>query len=962
LILNKKIVQTKTYIIMKSAIYLLLLFSFSAYGQQADIKLWTKKAQSSSEAGDYEKALTELGIATTFKGNLDEVYILRTAVYEKYLNQVKDEKRGSELAGLAYLLNKTNPTHAIGIVQEALRLNPSSYSAALQLNDILKTAYPNFYSRQWLYEAGIAASALHPDGEKYACATYDKKMVIATIDQASKTLDFPDVVLSIAFNPTSDELAVACADNKVYIINGQGEKSVLDALHASDVNVLQYSADGKYLASGSWDKKVIIRQLDNGRNTIIDDFNGFISAIAFSANGEKIAIGDWEGVLGLYTIAGTQLWLKDAHKGATTSISFTSEEGIMGSAGWDGKLQTWNTADGALVKTLTDNVRSIFRIAYHDKFQGFFAGYYDGDLKLWSLDGKELQNYYGHKLWVNGVSFSDDGRKLLTSSTGGQLLFWDMEFFTQQEIAVDSTLLNCFDIHESGQYIATGHYDGKVRIWSRSGELLSELSGHSDELYTVKFIPGTNLVASGGTDYVLIIRDMMSGEVLHKVQTEGAVWDAAFTKNGNTGYCTSFDGKIRKFTIGDTTSVEEFLSSHGYLYGIYLSPEEDKFIVGNDDYTVSVWSSVGEELMNLTGHSGYVFDVAWSPDGRHLLSGSEDGNLILYSAEDGKRVRTLTGHGSRVYSVAFAANSELFASGGRDGDFRIWDTLGRSIQTFSTGEQIINVAFSPLEQYPVSVHNDGVLRFWKTLDKSIDQNDLPDLSREVEIYLGLNDGKEMEELGVVASVSTPGVNIEESEVYFSKTDNAQDRRYTGFALSCKAYQSPELVEKLLLQKIAVDAVDFHYAELLKILEERKLGLDRVSPGVFNIRGFIHANHALWLHLKGEDATALTHAKLAAEQNALEQVQSYLKLRLALSHYLNGDLVSAKTIITELGNSFDISDVGRTYRDVTGQAFEDWLSEMNALSLLNKELALLTDLGLDRDKSESFLQLVEMAWE
>jgi hypothetical protein len=36
--------------------------------------------------------------------------------------------------------------------------------------------------------------------------------------------------------------------------------------------------------------------------------------------------------------------------------------------------------------------------------------------------------------------------------------------------------------------------------------------------------------------------------------------------------------------------------------------------------------------------------------------------------------------------------------------------------------------------------------------------------------------------------------------------------------------------------------------------------------------------------------------------------------------------------------------------------------MNALSLLNKELALLTDLGLDRDKSESFLQLVEMAWE
>jgi hypothetical protein len=162
--------------------------------------------------------------------------------------------------------------------------------------------------------------------------------------------------------------------------------------------------------------------------------------------------------------------------------------------------------------------------------------------------------------------------------------------------------------------------------------------------------------------------------------------------------------------------------------------------------------------------------------------------------------------------------------------------------------------------------------------------------------------------------------------------------------------------------MAVDAVDFHYAELLKILEERDLGLDRVSSGVFNIRGFIHANHALWLHLKGDDASALTHAKLAAEQNALEQVQSYLKLRLALSHYLNGDHESAEKIITELANSFDISDVDRTYRDVTGQSFEDWLSEMNALSLLSKELTLLTDLGLDRDQSESFLRLVEVAWE
>ena len=113
-------------------------------------------------------------------------------------------------------------------------------------------------------------------------------------------------------------------------------------------------------------------------------------------------------------------------------------------------------------------------------------------------------------------------------------------------------------------------------------------------------------------------------------------------------------------------------------------------------------------------HSGGVNSVAFSPDGRQVLSGSDDQTVKLWDAQTGLELLSLLGHGQRVLCVAFSSDGRRLASGGEDRTVRLWDAAsGRPVHTI----EAVNadppvVRFSPDGRVLASAGSDEVIRLW----------------------------------------------------------------------------------------------------------------------------------------------------------------------------------------------------------------------------------------------------------
>ncbi|MFI6736920.1 WD40 repeat domain-containing serine/threonine protein kinase [Nonomuraea sp. NPDC050451] len=283
-----------------------------------------------------------------------------------------------------------------------------------------------------------------------------------------------------------------------------------------------------------------------------------------------------------------------------------------------------------------------------------------------------------------------------------------------------------------------GDDDETVRLWDvRTRQLIVSLTGHSNRVTSVAFSPDGRTLAAGSDDETVLLWDAHSGRQIGAPLTGHGdrVTSVAFSPDGRTLASASSDlggdaGSVRFWDVATRHQLHTKISGDQYGFNtLAFSPDGRVLATGSGDIgdpiggddAIRLWDAATHEQIGapLTGHRSGVTSVAFSPDGRVLLSGGSDDTVRLWDVKRHRQTGVpLRGHGDRVTSVAFSTDGRMFATGGSDNTVRLWDARSRQqIGAPLTGhtDWITSVAFSPDGRSLATGSDDETVRLWDVL-------------------------------------------------------------------------------------------------------------------------------------------------------------------------------------------------------------------------------------------------------